>query len=88
MDQPNMASGTTGPAPVTSATPAAPAASPATRIAVRRSSSQTADRTAANIGVAELRITEYDAGMYTAANANSTNGTAELTSPMTRNWRQ
>ncbi len=65
-----------------------PAAIPAMRGAVNRSSSHSAESRTLNSGAAALRIAEYDAGRCSAANANSRNGSAELRTPMTRKWRQ
>jgi hypothetical protein len=48
-----------------------------------RSPRNSADRSAAKSGVDAFMITEYDAGRCNAANANSRNGTAELTRPIT-----
>ena len=84
----NDKSGTTGPARLTSATPAAPARRPAIFGEVKRSPSNGTASSAVKSGAVELRMTEYDAGMESAANANSMNGRVELTTPITAYWRQ
>ena len=55
---------------------------------VSRSPSNGTASSAVKSGAVELRMTEYDAGMESAANANSMNGSVELTTPITAYWRQ
>src|ERR1700682_353748 len=74
--------------PTSNTTPVSPSAIPASLGSGRGSLSHSAAASAPKNGLVALRIAAVDAATYCPAKQNSANGSAELTTPMTRKSRQ